>query len=220
MSFYTVELRKLVNGGYNLGLDKYPIHDESHRPILNGKIVEWYYMREIGYETPELFINRLNARMNVIMPQYNQLYYSAQLEFDPLTNVKIHTVGDSKNVASGTEKSDGTSNSTSHNEGDSTATQYDTPQTMLDFNTEDYMSGRSRSVSTSDAAGTGTDHRDTVTGQTSQSDTMGDTSGYSGVSPAALIMEYRATIVNIDRLIIQELADLFMGLATPRGRDH
>lgn len=69
----------------------YPIFDESYRTTLNKKILKHYYMREIGEETVGLFKLRLDTTMNEIMPYYNQLYESALLKFDPLTDVDLTT---------------------------------------------------------------------------------------------------------------------------------
>ena len=54
MSRYTIELRYLIEGNYDLGLKDYPIFDESYREQLNNKIIQHYYFREIGFETEAL----------------------------------------------------------------------------------------------------------------------------------------------------------------------
>lgn len=46
MSRYTIELRYLIEGNYDLGLKDYPIFDESYREQLNNKIIQHYYFRE------------------------------------------------------------------------------------------------------------------------------------------------------------------------------
>ena len=70
MSVYTTQLRWPIEQyksdhpdavyddyGFNegiwtmLGLDEYPIFDESHRPALNAAIIRHYYFREIAFET-------------------------------------------------------------------------------------------------------------------------------------------------------------------------
>ena len=81
MSSYTVELRQLIQNGYDIGLKDYPIFDESYRETLNNKIITHYWMREIGAETAGLFKLYLNRTMGEIMPYYNQLYKSTQLDF-------------------------------------------------------------------------------------------------------------------------------------------
>lgn len=96
MARYTVELRELVQAGFPLGLETYPIFEESYRSTLNQKIIEHYAFREIGFETAALFRNRLNEKMNMIMPYYNMLYKSAMLDLDPLTTINISDTTDMK----------------------------------------------------------------------------------------------------------------------------
>lgn len=87
MSQYTTELRWLVETGFNIGLDSYPIFDEAYREGLNQKIINHYYFREIGLETAALFSFFLRRKMSEIMPFYNQLYESAKLKIEPLTRL-------------------------------------------------------------------------------------------------------------------------------------
>lgn len=98
MSWYTVQLKKLYDGGFNFGLDKYPIFDSEYRFILNQKILEHYMFYEIGFETPALFKHYLNTRMNEIMPYYNQLYNSELLEFNPLWDTDYKRKDDRTNL--------------------------------------------------------------------------------------------------------------------------
>ena len=117
MSKYTTELRRLIESGYDLGLKTYPIFEESYRTILNGKILSHYKFREIGFETAGLFKDRLNEKMELIMPYYNQLYKSALLEFNPLLNSKMQETTENKkneNTATNTiQKITGTTDTTS-----------------------------------------------------------------------------------------------------------
>ena len=97
MSKYTTELRYLIENNFDLGLDDYPIFDESYRQLLNDKIINHYYFREIGMETAELFKRYLNQTMREIMPYYNQLYKSELLEFNPFYNVDKTITADKNN---------------------------------------------------------------------------------------------------------------------------
>lgn len=97
MSKYTTELRYLIESNFDLGLDDYPIFDESYRELLNQKIINHYYFREIGMETAELFKRYLNQTMREIMPYYNQLYKSELLEFNPFYNVDKTITADKNN---------------------------------------------------------------------------------------------------------------------------
>lgn len=69
-----------------LGLDKYPIFDESYRSFLNDKIIRHFYFREIGFETLAQFRWYVRTTMDENMPYFNQLYDSLNLIKDPITN--------------------------------------------------------------------------------------------------------------------------------------
>lgn len=84
MGEYTVSIRYLVERGYPLALDQYPIFSEEYRPYLNQKIIDHFFFREIGQETPDRFNFFLRRKMNEIMPYYNKLYESTLIEFNPL----------------------------------------------------------------------------------------------------------------------------------------
>lgn len=59
--------------------ESYPIYNENYRNILNRKILKHYYLREIGFETYAMWRFKLNAKMNEIMPYYNELYRAFDL---------------------------------------------------------------------------------------------------------------------------------------------
>ena len=86
MSKYTIELGKLIEKGYPLRLRHYPIFNEEYRTVLNQKIVNHFYFREIGAETPDRFNFYLERTLFEIMPYYNQLYASELIRFDPLAS--------------------------------------------------------------------------------------------------------------------------------------
>lgn len=92
MSKYTTQLRWIVEQTLNdagkpltedswpyvyktLGLDDYPLFDETYRETLNNKIIRHYYTREIGAETVGRFRMFIRDAMHLIMPYYNQLVY-------------------------------------------------------------------------------------------------------------------------------------------------
>lgn len=65
----------------------FPIFDEAYRPLLEKKILRHYYTREICEETVGLWKLRLQDRLCMIMPYYNQMYESELLEFNPFYDV-------------------------------------------------------------------------------------------------------------------------------------
>lgn len=104
MSKYTTELRYLLDPlttGFVIGLDEYPIFDESYRAALNAKILKHFFFREIGAETPAKFKYFLNRTMDEIMPLYNQMYASQLITFDPLRTYEL-TETSTKNTSGST----------------------------------------------------------------------------------------------------------------------
>lgn len=132
MSNYTTEVRYIceVNAGYKesqgyKSVDQilkevhskifdfdYPIFDESYRTTLECNILRHYYTREICAETVGLWKLWLDARMNEIMPYYNELYKTTLLDFNPLYDVDYTREGnrsvDETTKNTGTIADDGT----------------------------------------------------------------------------------------------------------------
>lgn len=95
-----MELREIISQGYPVPLDSYPIFSEDYRAYLNQKIIEHFYFREIGLETPEKFAFFLHRKMNEIMPYYNKMYEAELIQFDPLaTDYFEHRREDAKHLA-------------------------------------------------------------------------------------------------------------------------
>ncbi len=84
----------------------FPIFDESYRLPLETKILRHYYTREISEETVGLWKLRLQDRLCMIMPYYNQLYESELIKFNPLYNYDLSSdykkTKEGENTATGT----------------------------------------------------------------------------------------------------------------------
>jgi hypothetical protein len=232
MSRYTIELRYLIEGNYDLGLKNYPIFDESYREQLNNKIIQHYYFREIGFETEALFKNRLNQKMNEIMPYYNQMYESSKLKIDPLSTIDLEEVFSrkSKTTGEGTSSTSGTGNNTNNfNSTDTTDygkiskfsdiaqaqttpneilnDKYLTSATVDDGQDKNTNTGTNTSQTESTTSGTSTDERNL------DEDTTLTRKGNNGTaSESELLNMYRETFLNIDMMVIEDLSDLFLGI--------
>lgn len=232
MAKYTTEIRTIVASGKNIFSD-YPIFDEKYRPILEQKIIDHYYFREIGFETYAQFKHFLKDKMNRIMPYYNQLYGSEHLitKDDYMINLNTkekHTrtisndnTGESKTVSSGSNKSTSEGSGTNHSEGTGRNKFSDTPQAMLDG--KDYATNltdtedESNQTSTSQGSATSTDSaigEFTNSGQSKTTEEyITEMSGGGGMRyNADILMEWRKSFLNIDQQIIDELTDLFMNI--------
>lgn len=232
MSRYTIELRYLIEGNYDLGLKDYPIFDETYREQLNNKIIQHYYFREIGFETEALFKNRLNQKMNEIMPYYNQMYESSKLKIDPLSTIDLEEVFSrkSKTTGEGTSSTSGTGNNTNNfNSTDTTDygkiskfsdiaqaqttpneilnDKYLTSATVDDGQDKNTNTGTNTSQTESTTSGTSTDERNL------DEDTTLTRKGNNGTaSESELLNMYRETFLNIDIMIIDDLDELFLGI--------
>lgn len=101
----------IINSAAPKIFEKYAIFDEKHRDELNFKILHHFYFCEIGYETVGLWVDRLNARMCEIMPEFNQLYATAALDFDIFNNVNVTetmAATDSENAQNATQTTQNT----------------------------------------------------------------------------------------------------------------
>lgn len=160
---------------------------------LAKKIVDHYYMREIGSETSALFKHFAKVKMQEIMERKLPLIYSSSINYDPLINVDY------------TESYTGTSTSNSTNNGSGISVNSDTPQGQI--NKSEVLAGKY-------ASGVGASETETNINDQSNQVYSKTVRGNSGVSATAqkMIQQYRENIIAIDEEIIYELNNLFMGL--------
>lgn len=92
----------------------FEIWDENHKLELETKIISHYLNYEIGLETLGLWKFYLQQKMNEIMPYYNELAKSLNLDFDILKDV------DYQEEFSGNEIGEETDNTTMSNNSSST----------------------------------------------------------------------------------------------------
>ena len=164
---------------------------------LATKIVNHYWMCEIGYETPAYFRLQVKNEMQELMEEYLPLIYSSAIKYDPLVNVDYtedyHSTGT------------GTTNATTNEQG--LVINSDTPQGNI--NKTNILGGK---YATSTA---GTDNDSTSNATTDNtSDYTKKVKGNSGVSATAqrMVLQYRDTIRAIDREIIEKLNKHFMAI--------
>lgn len=90
MSNFSITVYDLMKNNFDFGLDDYEIFDNGYRELLNNAILEHYKFKEIAFQNPMMWRDRLRNRMNVIMRnKYNILYEKKMIEFNPLYNVEM-----------------------------------------------------------------------------------------------------------------------------------
>lgn len=233
MSKYTMQLRFICESTLqNKGIDistltvdeiieqsmndvfnfSFPIYDTSYLPTLEHNILNHYYTREIGLETVQLWKQKLNARLNLIMPKYNKMYESEIYKLDPLSNnsevenFTRETQENSKSDAHSSSSRNGTETSGSTSQ----SIYSDTPQgrlSGLDYATslnEDKSDGTSETNETDNGTSTETQNVNNIENY------IRKRSGLVGVTVSSGIDEFIEKFKSIDMMIIEELSDLFM----------
>lgn len=108
MASYTMELREYIEmwsqdnealsakerieiGRPKLFDFNYPIFDPNYKNVFETNFIRKFYMREIGFETENLFKFQLETWLLINMPYFNKMFESELLKFDPLMNTQMST---------------------------------------------------------------------------------------------------------------------------------
>lgn len=227
MASYTIELRKVCEyygreeveswfKSYKLedaltpeqieAITKYNVWSKEK---LASMIVDHYFMREIGFETPELFKHYAKVTMNEIMPRYLLKIYTQFLEYDPLSSVDY--VEEYTREIEG--EAQGKSNSNSKNNASGLNINNNTPQTKI--NKQDLATGvYASSVNQSDTESNIQDETNTNSNSKTIEKYTHSMKGDNGVivTNQYLVRQSRELATSFNEEIINELNKLFMGL--------
>ena len=115
MAIATIRLCDLIASGYDFegkALSKYPAPSESVRKEINDALLQYYWNREIGFQSPDEMAQQLDFAMRRIMPYYNarRAINALDIGVDPLHSYSemVETITQSSDERSGT--SNGTTN--------------------------------------------------------------------------------------------------------------
>lgn len=213
---------------------QYPFYvdDEHLKKAFEEKFISHYYYREIGFETPFMFIQRLESFLNLRMPYYAKLYEtelkSREINFLLNKDLKETFIRELSNENSqtgeATTNQTGTGEATSEQTTDSdnnhkeSAISDGVSQASLETG---YLTGVSQDTGKSSTDITNST-KDNINATSSSSQTSQGTQsektellsqGNIGItSSAQLLKEWREVILNIDELIIKDCSKLFMQL--------
>ncbi len=227
MATYTMELRKVIEyygrdeveswfSSYELSdfltpeqisqINKYNVWTKEK---LAKQIVDHYYMREIGFETPALFSHYAKVTMNEIMGSYLLKIYTQFLEYDPLSSVD-YTEEYTREIEGNSE---GSSNSNSKNSAEGFNINQDTPQqriTKQNLNSGIYASETNQSETSSQIQDSTNTEASSKTIEKYTHSMKGDNGVI--VTNQYLVREFRELATNFNLEIINDLNKLFMGL--------
>ena len=213
MSRYTTTFRNLIEGGFvtreeienifkSYNMLDYLTQEEVDVINTRGtwtpsklakKIVDHYYLKDLGFETYAMFKHYAKIQMEEIMESKLPLIYSSAIKYDPLVNVDF------------TETLERTVDSTANGNGSGLVVNSDTPQTNI--NKQSILNGNY-------ASSTSANEMDSSSSSSDEENYTKRVKGNSGVSATAqkMVEQYRDNIIAIDSKIIDELDILFMGL--------
>lgn len=232
MTRETTELRKIVESGIDIWDFAYPSYYKGdEKKAFEQKVLDHYWMRQIGSETVGRFLHYFRRTVREIMPYYIQLYQSVDLmkdpEIRPLDNYNMieeyNASGSStaRSNASGNTSNIGSNKTTS--KGNNARAESDTPQGQLNITIVDdalnlgHASLAEQSRNSSEAS----ENTSNTENHASQGDSSGSSTdkhtltrrGNIGVTTYSdLLKGYRETFLNIDMQIIAELESCFLGV--------
>lgn len=153
-------------------------------------IIDEYYLREIGLETPALFKLKAKVAMHEIMEEKAPLIWTASLGINPFEEFEVNTTSDSNGQA----RTDVNGNSLNIHS--------NTPQGKIsksEILNGDYASDTDGGETNSNSSTNDQNHNETKTSGRNRSQVI-------------LAREYRENILMINREIVNDLAELFIGI--------
>ncbi len=146
----TAELRDLIRAGVNIWDFDYPSYYQGEaKKAFEQKVIDHFYLRQIGAETVGRFLHYFRRTVREIMPYYIQRYESVDLmkdpEIRPLENYNMieeysaegsendTRTGESGGTTTSTGESTGTGSRDLTVTGKDTAVHSDTPQGQLNL---------------------------------------------------------------------------------------
>ena len=241
MANYTMEIRQMIDNSL-IGLFTFDYDFYSDNPKdkeeFEKLFVQWYYFREIGFETPEHFKLKLQAKLNMIMPYYRQL---ALTEWDKVRTVEQMMTSKNLKETSTHEQSitgnnESSSNGQSNQSAKGSSTQHQSTTNTQNGKSSNLSDGVSQAslqdgylTSTSSVddkgnqtlSGATTDNTEVKSSQNTtgtNNQVLTESTTFTSVgdigiqTPAYAITEWRKVLININQMIIEECNDLFMKL--------
>ena len=201
LATYTIDLYTLLKDEkFKLFDFNYNFYDESHKQEFEEKFINYFMFHEIGFETVMRFKHYLKEKLNRIAPYYKQLYQTElrclEGDIDFMLNKDLRETID----VIGNNKSNTSTKSTS--------------STM---NKESYLDNGNASLSLTDGNMTGISSSEgdgktdsNMTGENKEQTVLVSKGNIGVTSSAELLKQWRAVLINIDEMIIEECRDLFM----------
>ena len=233
MANYTMTIAQIIDSElipnlFPIDYDFY-VDDKQAKADFETKFIEHYYYREIGFETPFMFTQRLHSLLKLRMPYWKQLYETEleSKEINFLLNKDLKETFlreiDSENSLSGSQNVSGDDSSTQTSTSNSTMTQSGTTsntnkQSLLNDGVsqvsliDGYLTGASSDNGTNSTNGTGETSDTTQTkGSNSQTSTSSQSGNETSTERTELISQGNIGITSSAQLL-KEWRDVLINI--------
>lgn len=190
---YTLTIQELIENNVKIFDFSYPIFREDYRKVFEQNFIDYFLTDEIGVETVSLFKHRLKVKLKLIMPYYNKIFKTQEMEQRILDNYDVKEVYN-KQVVADTTNTVMTTNKNLYK---------DAPKTKIDIDKFDVVTNLTKDEGNSSANGFSSNTEKWE--RTMQ--------GNIGVqTDADAIVKYWTSLRKVEEEIFNELECLFMGV--------
>ena len=190
---YTVTLNQMIQNNVTIFDFDYPIFREEYRETFEQHFIDYFLDEEIAHETVAQFKLRLKSKLNLIMPYYNKIFLTQEMEQRILDNYDVtetynrNVVSDSVNSVTSTTKN----------------LYKDAPKTKIDIDKFDTVTNLTKNEGTTSADGFSSN---TETWERRMTGNIGVQ------TDADAIVKYWTSLRKVEQEIFDELECLFMGV--------
>ena len=198
---YTVTLNEMIQNNVTIFDFDYPIFREEYRETFQQHFIDYFLDEEIAHETVAQFKLRLKSKLNLIMPYYNKIFMTQEMEQRILDNYDV-TETYNRSVVSDTVNNSTTSLNNKNNVVSKNLYK-DAPKTKIDIEKFDTVTNLTKNEGTTSADGFSSNTEKWERRMT----------GNIGVqTDADAIVKYWTSLRKVEQEIFDELECLFMGV--------
>lgn len=205
MASYTIELREILRSKDIFKSINYNLYNNDYKPVFEEKFIKRFYFREIGVETITRFLINLETSLNEIMPYYEHLYKTTTYIYDPILNYDVTETITKELIG----MSNGEKTVSHENNLNSSNRLYDTP-IIKSSDKEYYKKSPSMINDTNDLNNSSGSSQNKNTNKSNETNKRNTKGNIGTMTTQDLIMKERQIIINIDKLILDDLENLFM----------
>ena len=188
-----ITIQKLVENNVDIFDFDYPIFREEYRKTFEENFIDYFYTDVIAQETVALFKHRLKIKLKLIIPYYNKLFLTQEMEQRILDNYDVTEVYN-RSVVSDTTNNISTTSKNLYK---------DAPKTKIDVNNFDVVTNLSKDEGNTSANGFSSNSEKWERRMT----------GNIGVqTDADAIIKYWQSLRKVEQELMEELECLFMGV--------